>query len=463
MSGRILIADSVATNRIIMKVKLSAASLGVVQADCGAAVLKALADELPDLFILDVDLPDVDGITLCRQIREDPATTHIPVIIVSSRGDADTRLAALRAGAEEFLPKPLEEMILLARVRNLIRSRALNEELKLREGTAAKLGFAEAAPAFTRTERVVLVAKRPDIALGWRRAIEGQIDAEIEVMPYEQLLDSTSKSRDKPDLLVIPAGLKSGASGLILLAELRSRAETRHSAILVVHEDGDLFSAIAALDMGADDVLSSTSDATEMALRIRRQLDRKAQADRLRATVEDGLKLAMTDPLTGLFNRRYALPHLSRIAVRALAEGRPFAVMVLDIDRFKWVNDQHGHAVGDAVLQDVARRIKDNLRSVDLTARLGGEEFLIAMPDTDIDAARLAAERLRKVIEDTPVTVVHPRPAQVAVTVSIGVAIGGAPDTVTDDVERLVDCADRALHWAKSGGRNQVTFGQTAA
>ncbi len=462
MSGRILIADSVATNRIIMKVKLSAASYGVVQAETAASVLNSLEEDLPDLFIIDVDLPDLDGITLCRKIREDPATTDIPLIIVSTRTDSPTRLAALRAGADEFLPKPLDEMILLARVRNLIRSRALSEELKLREGTAARLGFAEPVTAFTRPERVLLVARRPDIALGWRRSIEGRVSAEIEVMPYEQLLDSTSKSREKPDLIVIPAGLKSGASGLILLAELRSRAETRHAAILVVHDDGDLFSAIAALDMGADDVLTASCDATEMSLRIRRQLDRKAQADRLRATVEDGLKLAMTDPLTGLFNRRYALPHLSRMAKRALAESRPFAVMVLDVDRFKRVNDRHGHAAGDAVLREIARRIKDKLRSVDLVARLGGEEFLVAMPDTDIDAARVAAERLRKVIENAPVMLQHLPSKGVAVTVSIGVAIGGTPDG-TENVERLVDCADRALLWAKSGGRNQVTFGQSAA
>ena len=184
-----------------------------------------------------------------------------------------------------------------------------------------------------------------------------------------------------------------------------------------------------------------------MALRIRRQLDRKAQADRLRATVEDGLKLAMTDPLTGLFNRRYALPHLSRIAARALAENRPFAVMVLDIDRFKLVNDQYGHAAGDTVLREVALRVKDNLRSVDLVARFGGEEFLVAMPDTDLTSARLAAERLRAVVENTPVTLPNGT-GQVQVTLSIGVAIGGLPDVEKETVERLVDCADQALLWS---------------
>ena len=462
MSGRILIADDVATNRIIMKVKLSAASYSVLQADSADAVSAMLSHDLPDLIILDVGLPDIDGITLCRKIKEHSGTTDIPVIVVSSATDAETRLAALRAGAEEFLPKPLDEMILLARVRNLIRARALAEELKLREGTAAKLGFAEAPAGFAKGERVILVGRRPDIALGWRRAIDGRVSARIEVLPVEQLLDTLGKARSGPDLLVIPAGLKSGASGLILLAELRSRAETRHSAILVVHDDEDLFSAITALDMGADDVLGAGCDPAEMAIRIGRQLARKAQADRLRATVEDGLRLAMTDPLTGLFNRRYALPHLSRMAARALAEDRPFAVMVLDIDRFKQVNDIHGHAAGDAVLTEVASRIKTNLRGVDLVARFGGEEFLVAMPDTGLASARTAAERLRAVVERTPVKLPG-KAGKVSVTLSIGVAIGGQPAEAGKPVENLVDCADRALLWAKSGGRNKVTIGQTAA
>ncbi len=462
MTGRILIADEVSTNRIILKVKLSAASYGVTQAGTGTAVLDALTDDLPDLIILDIDLPDIDGITLCRKIRNNPATTDIPVIIVSARTDTDTRLAALRAGAEEFLPKPLDEMVLLARVRNLIRSRALSEELKLREGTATRLGFAEAALPFARAERIMLVAKRPDIALGWRRSIEANISADIEVVPYEQLLDAIGHSQRGPDLLMIPASLKSGASGLILLAELRSRAQTRHSAIVVVHDDADLYSTIAALDMGADDVLAASCGGTEMALRLRRQLDRKADADRLRATVEDGLKLAMVDPLTGLFNRRYALPQLARIAARAATEGRPFAVMVLDIDRFKTVNDRHGHFAGDAVLREVARRIKDNLRSVDLVARVGGEEFLVAMPDTDLAAAQVAAERLRAVIGQTCVDLPG-RADPLQVTLSIGVAIGGLPDRSSDTVDTLVDCADQALLWSKSKGRNQVRFGPTAA
>ncbi len=462
MSGRILIADNVATNRIILKVKLSAASYGVIPASSAAEVMQALTSEQPDLIVLDAALPDLDGISLCERIRGNPATTDIPVIVVSGIVDPDTRIAALRAGADDFLSKPLDEMVLLARVRNLIRSRALGAELRLREATATRLGFAEARAGFARSERVLLVGHRPDVAASWRRAVSGEISAEVEVMPYEQLLDMIGKSGRSPDLVVIPASPDSGANGLILLAELRSRAQTRHSAIMVVHEQTDMQSAVAALDMGADDVLAASCGGVEMAMRIRRQLDRKAEADRLRATVEDGLKLAMVDPLTGLFNRRYALPHLARLAERAVAERRPFAVMVLDIDRFKRVNDRYGHSAGDVVLRAVAQRIRDNLRSVDLVARFGGEEFLVAMVDTDRAAAQVAAERLREIVSQTPITL--PGDAgRLQVTLSIGVAIGGLPDRATDDVDILIDCADHALMWSKSGGRNQVRIGQSAA
>nr|WP_290428619.1 GGDEF domain-containing protein [Defluviimonas salinarum] len=166
----------------------------------------------------------------------------------------------------------------------------------------------------------------------------------------------------------------------------------------------------------------------------------------------------MTDPLTGLNNRRYALPHLARIAERARAAGRQFAVMVLDLDRFKAINDSRGHAAGDAVLIEVAARLRGNLRAVDLLARIGGEEFLVALPDTTPEAAQATAERLRRVIGDRPV----PMPdgaAAIPVTLSIGLALGPGPASVED----LVDLADRALMGSKADGRNIVTVGRSAA
>jgi two-component system cell cycle response regulator len=207
-----------------------------------------------------------------------------------------------------------------------------------------------------------------------------------------------------------------------------------------------------ALDLGASDLLMLPMDPAETALRLRTQLTRKRQADRLRTRLRDGLELAMVDPLTELYNRRYGLAHLRRVHDRALARGRGYALLLVDLDRFKSVNDRFGHAAGDTVLGTVAGRLRARLRGVDLISRIGGEEFMIVMPEMGLEAAHGAAKRLCAAVAGE--ATVLPDGTRIAQTVSIGLALGGlsASDTAEDAMAR----ADRALYVAKSGGRNRT-------
>lgn len=273
-----------------------------------------------------------------------------------------------------------------------------------------------------------------------------------------------------PDVFLIAAGPEGSSSGLHLMSELRSRSGTRHAAICILVQPGQDAAAVMALDLGANDLITAGSDPREMALRLNTQLRRKDQADRLRASMRDGLRAAVVDPLTGLYNRRYAMPHVARIAERAQQTGRAFAVMILDLDRFKSVNDTWGHAVGDAVLVDVATRLRDNLRPVDMVARIGGEEFLVVLPDTPLAQAEIAAERLRHVIAERPVSITGG--PDVPVTISIGLALGGeiglnrsgAPESLGQpEVQALIDRADHAMLMAKTDGRNQVITSRNMA
>jgi two-component system cell cycle response regulator len=205
-----------------------------------------------------------------------------------------------------------------------------------------------------------------------------------------------------------------------------------------------------------NEVLSHPIDMEELALRLGTQLRAKRGADQRRAEVEAGLRLAVIDPLTGLFNRRYALNHMENISARAAKTGRDFAVIMLDFDHFKQINDQHGHAVGDQVLAEVAMRLREKLRAMDLIARLGGEEFLIVLPDTGLGQAERIAERMCRLIEMAPVICPGPNGAlKVSVTVSLGLAMGG-PRRREADPAVLIEQADHALYAAKAGGRNTV-------
>ena len=179
------------------------------------------------------------------------------------------------------------------------------------------------------------------------------------------------------------------------------------------------------------------------------------------ASQRDSLRMALVDPLTGLFIRRHAAQQLPLIAARAVERGRDVAVMVVDLDRFKAVNDQHGHAAGDAVLIEVARRLRVNLREGDLLARIGGEEFLAVLPDSSIPEARLVAERLCEAIDERPIRLATGQALKV--TVSIGVAVSALEGGGALSVDRLVEQADLALLESKGAGRNQVTYRQSAA
>ncbi|GKY88605.1 diguanylate cyclase [Sinisalibacter aestuarii] len=458
MAGRILIADPTATSRIILKVGLNAARYRTLQAADGANALRIAREDRPELIILNAHLPDMTGAELCARLKADPRTRALPVLILAAQGNRADRLAALRAGANDYLAKPVDETALHALVRNLMRARAAFDELARRQDIVETMGFAESGPAFSRSPTVALIAPTPDTGLAWRRALGLALGARITPISREQALE-TGDGRDVPDAFVIAADIASHGDGLRLVSELRSRQPTRHAAIVIQDEANDVGTVPMALDLGANAVVPGTFDAEEMAARLERMLACKLEADALRERFVQRVDLAALDPLTGLFNRRYAEAYLARVAEEAVRTGQPFALMLLDLDRFKEINDTYGHRIGDEVLVETAQRLTANLRDFDLVARHGGEEFLVAMPATDLAAAAAAAERLRRVIGDHPVRVTG---VDVPVTVSIGVTLCTGCDGKRE-MPQLIEEADHALYASKHDGRNLVTFARNAA
>lgn len=470
MARQILIVDAVATNRIVLKVKLAAAFYDVAQAVGAEEALAQTRADPPALVIIG-GLDDRSPVELCAQLRARPATAHCPVILLTAGTDAGFRLAALKAGASTVLDQPCCDALLLAQLRSLLRNQETETELRMREGTHRALGLSEPRVAFDAPGRVGVIAED-------RRGMAGRVAALKSAMPHLLELMAPSdifrsiKPPDEgaaqtPDALVIALRAADPEAELQILPDLRARMATRFSGVLVLVPDCAGQAAAAALDLGADDVAPLDIPPEEIALRIGRLVARKRMADRLRSTVREGLRAAVTDPLTGLYNRRYALPHVARIAERATRVGRPFAVMVADLDHFKQVNDRFGHAAGDAVLAEVASRLRNNLRPVDLLARIGGEEFLIALPDASDQVAQATAHRLCAAVAAAPFGIPgHDQP--VPVTVSIGVSMARLPaltgkSNPDHKPEVLLRRADAALFEAKAQGRNQVELSRPAA
>lgn len=421
MSGKILIVDDLVTNRIILKVKLNAACHEVLQAATGDEALRLAQAERPRLILLDMILPDVSGIEVCRRLRADPATRHTPIILISASTRRASRLEALAAGADDFLTKPLNETVLMARIRSLLRASQMDVELRLRAETCREFGLSDAPAEFERPARIGLVAGDPGLALAWRGALSAQLPASYAPMSAAEALAGAT-GPTAAELYVIAADLDRPGDGLRLIADLRARTDGQQTGLCLAMADLAHESAALALDLGASDLVPLPLDPSETALRLRLQLARQRQAEALRRAVGQGLRMAAIDPLTGLYNRRYALAHLDRIAARAAQTGTQFSVMVLDIDRFKAINDRYGHVAGDAVLETVAARLAAVLRPADLLARIGGEEFLVVLPDATPGHARAMAEDLCRAVAGTPIALAGGQ-GSVRVTLSAGVAL----------------------------------------
>ncbi len=453
MSARILVVDDIAANVRLLEAKLAAEYFEVVTASSGPEALEIISRNAPDIVLLDVMMPEMDGFEVCTRIRADPKTRFLPVVMVTALSDPSDRVRGLEAGADDFLTKPVNDLALFARVRSLVRLKMMMDEWRMREQTSGQFDIltaeAEPGPEDDRNADILLVESFQPAA----QRIVGVLAGDGNKV---EVADSLAKGMEiatrAPHDLIITNIQVAGEDGLRLCSHLRSQEDTRQVPILLIVEDYDMPRLIKGLDIGASDYLMKPIDPNELLARVRIQIRRRRYQDRLRANYERSLSLALTDSLTGLYNRRYAMRHLDGLMRRVAATGKTMGVLVCDLDRFKSVNDTYGHAAGDEVLKQFGQRATACMRNIDMLARMGGEEFIAFLPDTDGPTALRIAERLVKKVAETPMQVDSAPNGGLTVTVSVGVA----STSVDMPGEELIKMADAALYRAKEGGRNQA-------
>ncbi len=450
MTARILVVDDIPANVKLLEARLLAEYFEVLTATSGPEALETCENGKVDVVLLDVMMPDMDGFEVCRRLKADPSTSHIPVVMITALDQVSDRIRGLEAGADDFLTKPVNDLQLMTRVRSLVRLKMLTDELRLRASTTRNIGIEELlsskAPEGQGIPRVLLIDERPSSSTRIRKLLRHTAHVDVASDPHSGFFQAAEEAYE----CVIVSTAFAEFDPLRLCSQLRSMDRTRFLPIMLLADEGEDDRIIRGLELGINDFLIRPIDQQELTARLRTQVRRKRYNDHLRASVTQTIEMAVTDGLTGLHNRRYLDSHLQTLFDRAVARRRPLSLMITDLDRFKEVNDTYGHDVGDGILREFARRLRKNVRGIDLACRFGGEEFVVVMPDTEAAIAERVAERVRAEIADTPFVV---NGKTIGVTVSVGVSsLKRGPDAVPDLMKR----ADLALYEAKNGGRNRV-------
>ncbi|MGI9353464.1 MAG: PleD family two-component system response regulator [Rhizobiaceae bacterium] len=453
MTARVLVVDDVPTNVKLLEARLMAEYFHVLTASNGQSALSICREGQCDIVLLDVMMPEMDGFEVCRRLKEDPSTMHIPVVMVTALDSPQDRVKGLEAGADDFLTKPANDLALVTRVKSLVRLKMLTDDLRMRAASGDELvidhfkSMEEFDPGNS-SGKVVIVDDRVSSYEKVVRILSTSNDVDVITNGNDALIRIAEGNYD---LAVISLNLKD-VDSLRLCSHLRSLERTRTLPLLVI-ADGEQESLVSrAVELGVNDYIRRPIDAHELRARISTQLKRKRYNDCLRKSVQQTIEMAVKDPLTDLHNRRYFQTHFANLFDKATVSSKPLSAIMCDIDHFKGVNDQFGHDVGDAVIKECSLRIRKSIRNIDLACRYGGEEFVVVMPDTNIDLAKVVAERIRLEVCAHPI-IASNGSHQVSITVSMGVACIESSD---DTPEKLLKRADVALYNAKRAGRNRV-------
>jgi len=457
MTGKVLVVDDVPQNVKLLEAKLASEYYTVFPTYSGTEAIKKAKEVSPDVILLDVMMPDMDGFETCKILKETPETAYIPVVMVTALSDTKDRVQGLAAGASDFITKPIDEVHLFARVKSLIRLKTMLDELRMRDKTGSELGLTENSPRVSEEKvkgKIIVI----DDDIVQSKKIQDVLSSEghtVEISGYEEVANKVANS--DCDLVIVNTSLDD-VDGLRLAMEIRSQAKHRQTPIMILVEEDEKHILVKGLEIGIDDYLLTPMDTNELIARVSTQLKSKKYQDALRANYQESLSAAVVDSLTKLYNRRYLDAHLHNMVLEAIDKKKDLSLMTIDIDHFKLVNDTPGwgHDIGDQVLKQVAERILGSVRNTDLATRPGGEEFVVVMPNTSLEITKMVGERTRGAMADMPFKITA-EPGEIECTVSIGVA---SLKDENDSAQDILKRSDEALFKAKNGGRNMVVIAE---
>ncbi|MDY6933379.1 MAG: response regulator [Spirochaetota bacterium] len=461
---RILIVDDDPINLKLLAAMLPADKYEIIKANNGEEALEKVYEECPDLILLDIMMPGIDGYEVIRRLKKNSKTMYIPVILVTALGGAEDKAKGLEVGADEFLNKPVNTAELQTRVNSLLLLKEYQEQLSSRtqseqfftdpilmEQSSCKLKDPPQDHLPTNLPSVLLVDDdESDIKLFMHYLSDEAYQLEM----VKNGEDAISLAQHKEIDLILLDMLLPGMDGFEVCKRLKEMKETRNIQIIAVTSLCDIESKIKGIELGADDFLVKPVDRQELMARINALIKKKAYLDELCGRFQTVLNAAINDKLTNLYNHTY-FKHVLDIEIkRSLRQKHPVTLMLIDIDNFKLYNDTLGHLAGDELLKQIAQLFKDHIREVDLAARYGGDEFAIIMPYVGSKEAAIIAERIRQAVWEMAFS--H-KSLLLPDKLSISIGIAFSPFDATT-MEELIEIADRELYNAKNSGKDQVSI-----
>ena len=454
MTARVLVVDDIDANVKLLEARLTAEYFEVLTARSGAEALQICARERADVVLLDVMMPGMDGFEVCRRLKAEPRTQHIPVIMVTALDQPSDRVKGLEAGADDFLTKPVDDIALITRVKNLARLKMLTDEMLMRASTEEQMGLTATIgiklDQLGRGGRILLVEDRDRSAERIVGCARGRTPGRARDRPARALLQLPDGNFD---LMIVSLSLEN-ADGLRLCSQVRSLDRTRHLPIMIIVEPGDDARLLRGLDMGVNDyIVAPGRPPTSCWRACAPRSSASAITDYLRMRLEETVEMAITRPA-----HRPPQPPLHgraisrRCSTRRRARGKPLSVMMLDIDYFKSVNDSHGHDAGDEVLREFARACgaisAASISPAASAARSSSWSCRIPTWRRPIWWASGCGNA-------SPAAPFHAgeRIGTLEVTASVGVA---SLEFAEDTPELILKRADQALYCAKRDGRNRV-------
>lgn len=453
MTALILVVDDLLPNLQLLEAKLHSEYYNVITAKSGMEALEIINNNNIDVILLDVMMPQMDGFEVCKIIKGNPKTFHIPIIMVTALNDIQDRVHGLEMGADDFLTKPVNDIALFARIKSLTRLKFIADELRMRITTGNDLGENFSLEAYFDISTItVLLIDDDNIQVEYITTIFKQSNIKLNICSIQaDIIDAAQRSN--PDIIIISTQMMK-IDGLRLCAQFRGTENFRNTPILVLVDEDETNIWLKSLEIGANDYIVTPFDKNELVARTKTQIKKSCYQNILKNSYYNSIKLAFTDQLTGLYNRRYFDTHLNNLLAAAQQNKKPILLTVIDIDFFKKINDSYGHVAGDDVLKQVAEVIRNSVRVTDLAVRYGGEEFVIIMPSfTNTETALNTAERVRHDIESYNFKI-SVSPYNINATISMGATISEE----TDNPTTLFSRADNNLYTSKEKGRNMITF-----